>query len=308
MPQHKFLPFYIIDEVFSQIPQSDVATIAACSQTSKSFRVKMQKQLFEFIKLDLSLISYTNTSGDTIQYCFTLGDISGNNRAQQLLWALTTNPDLASYVHMLRLTSTLHAPSLPHRDDSPLPGPYNPTILEILPLLSNLKLFSFNANPHAILPDYSFFSPRLRTTIRNLLLRNRNSILSISITTAKLFPSKILARLPKLKALSIISLSKHRLPVTERLTSTNPPSQIRPAYLRIQSSSMHDYQTLINLVDLLQPDNASGTPPLVSFSHLATLCLDSADATREITKSLINATYPEILSNLSIRAPNEGMY
>ncbi|PPR02721.1 hypothetical protein CVT24_002087 [Panaeolus cyanescens] len=301
MNQHKYLPFDLIEEVFSHIPQSDVATISACSQTSKSFRVEMQKRLFEFVKLDLSLICYKGASTDPGPVRFTLGDISGDNRAQQLLWALTTNPDLASYVHIFRMTPTLRPPSAP---DLAL-FPHKPTILDILPLLSKVKFFFFNAKLHASLPDYSLFSPRLRTAIRELLLRNRNSLLSVSITAARIFPPKVLTHLPKLKSLSIISLSKQRVPVTEPLT--RPPRQIRPEYLRIQSFCLHDYQTLSNLVELLQADVSNGTSALVSFSHLATLRLESPDASRETIKSLINATYPEILSELSITAPHEAI-
>ncbi|PPR02720.1 hypothetical protein CVT24_002086 [Panaeolus cyanescens] len=299
MPRGKFLPFDLIEEVFSHIAQSDVATISACSQTSKSFRVEMQKRLFEVIKLDFSLVSHS--LGGPSRFRFTLDDVDGDNRAQQLVEVLTSNPDLASYVRMLCIISS-QKPAAAPRDDS---GTWSQTatILDLLSLLPNLEVFLFKPDSHSILPNYSLFSRALKNAIRHLLLRNRNTMECVGITAARYFSPNVLVHLPMLKTLSILSVSQQ----FRSGPFSNPPGVIRPMHLRIHSSQLRDYASLDNVVDLLKIDYAEGKAALMSFSQLHTLYLDSADATREVTKFLINATNPEVLSEVPIRAPNEAI-
>ncbi|PPR00358.1 hypothetical protein CVT24_004394 [Panaeolus cyanescens] len=289
MSEHQSLPFDLIEEVLSHVPRSDVATTTACSRVSKSFQDMMQKRLFEIIELEFSLVRY----GPANAAQFTLVNVTGNTKAQHLAPVLTQSPRLASYVRVFRIISALRGAS------PPPPSPNNPTIVNILNSLSNLTSFSFDTQPHIALSDYFLFSEWLKNGISQLLFRNRNTLVTVSITAAKIFPSEILARLPKLEVLSILSLSPR--------PSTSLSGQIRPVHLRIQKSCEQDTDTLNDLVDLLQHDKSNGSPALVCFSRLAKLVLNSADATREITKSLINATYPDVLSHLQIRAPDGAL-
>ncbi|PPR06064.1 hypothetical protein CVT24_004699 [Panaeolus cyanescens] len=278
-------PYELIAAIFDHVPQDDLPTISACSQTSTFFRKDMQKRLFGHITLHYMLLKPIPV-GLQSSLRYWLLDSVEVDRPRRLLSALTAYPYLASYVKSLRVASYYG-----FFDSAYKARPY--TITQLLPLLSNLTAFTFDAASESlIISRYTWICPCIQRAIECVLLRNEH-LDCVKIYGARNVPPKILALRPDLKMLDIISVSELRT----SLDLVNPPRVIRPQRLRLQRCDSGVSMELLNLVNLLKDR-------LLTFSRLELLHLES-QSTVSLTSQLIDATCPETLLSLIVTAPEK---
>ncbi|PPQ83797.1 hypothetical protein CVT24_007320 [Panaeolus cyanescens] len=262
-----FIPFDLVEKIFSHIPTTDHATLSACSQTSKSFRDSMQGRLFEVINVECAVVR--DRRGD-----FTLADIKGVDTVHQLLSSLTTKPTLASYIRSFNIIGTELFPSRMTMRD-PLGSP-TPSIFRILSLLTSLTAFSFSGDPTSrdLLPiKERHISSDLKEAIQSLFMRSSASIKSVALTAIRDFPLEKLRHLPNIETLHVPSLIDTHIAL--------PPGLINPKVLHIGDTRHHDSKILVNLLRLLTPTHSHR--PTMTLSRIESLCMISPYASQNET-------------------------
>ncbi|PPR01753.1 hypothetical protein CVT24_001816 [Panaeolus cyanescens] len=297
-----FLPFDLVEKIFSHIPSTDHATLSACSQTSKSFGESMQRRLFEDINLEYALTHERDGMN-------TLEDIEGDNKSRLLLSSLIANPALASYIHSFSFTGTESIPArwnIPEAQECP-----PPSILKILPLLTSLDTFSFysgtNATPGRPQTSvhYEFLCSSLQTAIQDLFMRS-DSIKSVTLTGVRGFPLNQLRRLTNIETVRISSVSLIQY-ISHYHCLSPPPYIIHPKSLHIEEMSKlyRESSSLDKLIHILHPQN--GKRPTFSFARLESLSLMNSAANQKQTRMLIDAIPSETLTELAVTGPQNAI-